>query len=1094
LQLVDGSDIKVTKITNNHGVHDYKGTLKLLGGAKIEGSIGTLAGANGKTGLAEITLGDNTLQLVDGSDIKVTKITNNHGVHDYKGKLQLLGGAKIEGSIGTLAGNNGKTGVEEILLDNGAVDFGGDINTKRFHLGHGNSIANIGGNLNVTDGVTTAVGNHGILRISNNLVLTTNVGRVGMKLDAIEIAADHRLTVNSDVHLANGIKARVNNQGTVIMPGANVTPADIINSGAGGNKLKLFEASTANANIDLTENINVNTINLTNLNQTLNVNNTDFDGKITGTGRVRINGNSNLQWLGEVRNKLRELEITNAANNVILNKTLHTHSFILNGGSTTYNSKTLGVNNVILANNARIRFNGKISDATPLRIQGRGHVTLAGGGHIGAIGTQGVSVVRVEFVNNKTYGLDNNIYSDTLNFDNSTINPANDNIVIYGAYNKVPYGGWQRETATKIITARAAQAAADEKLKQEADRQERKRLKLAAEARAREAAEKAKAEQQLIAAERERLKKENKNKFAAAESLIQISNQQITNIKAEYNKNMDSTKNIEDPVKAKKERQKHTKQYVEETSKEILAQTDNKITKIKIEKKDYVLEQESQANKKFEPITKDLTDALNANKVSGQYQKVMSELLNQEKELAQKLAETQLNDNKTKEALAKVKEKRNELHKKAVVTEQEARVKIEKVTNDLTDKVQNVVNNVNSVEDIDKVKNEIFVNQEQFNALKKVVAKNIGAKYGTASDNIENLGFSDALTDKADKKDLKKIDAFMALQNSEQYNKMKKSDYDPTIGDPNIVNGMSNLNTSNITNRIGVGGGDETVRGVDNVWITGMYNTASQNKLSEKNSGYKGTTTGVTAGVDYRVTEDSLIGVSLGNMMSTIKTKNEMSETIKIENYTYSLYSSTDLTNKLHWDNIISFGQSDVKTNRSLTFEGLTAKGKGKYKNSSYNISTTLGYKVKAGKTGITILPSIGLNYGHQKNGTYKEKCLVINNRTIKANSSNSLFGTIGTKIMTTANVSDNLTITPDIHAAINTQLSSTKRRIQLKLGLDDQFKEVKIKNKDKTTYNLGTGATAKINNMVDLSAGYDVNMRKKYKSHQGTLKLKVYF
>ncbi|NRB11141.1 MAG: hypothetical protein HRU35_05995, partial [Rickettsiaceae bacterium] len=95
LQLVDGLEIKVTKITNNDAGNDYKGKLQLLGGAKIQGSIGTVAGNNGHTGLAEITLGDNTLQLVDGSDIKVTKITNNDNGADYKGTLKLLGGAKI---------------------------------------------------------------------------------------------------------------------------------------------------------------------------------------------------------------------------------------------------------------------------------------------------------------------------------------------------------------------------------------------------------------------------------------------------------------------------------------------------------------------------------------------------------------------------------------------------------------------------------------------------------------------------------------------------------------------------------------------------------------------------------------------------------------------------------------------------------------------------------------------------------------------------------------------------------------------------------------------------------------------------------------
>ncbi len=220
-----------------------------------------------------------------------------------------------------------------------------------------------------------------------------------------------------------------------------------------------------------------------------------------------------------------------------------------------------------------------------------------------------------------------------------------------------------------------------------------------------------------------------------------------------------------------------------------------------------------------------------------------------------------------------------------------------------------------------------------------------------------------------------------------------------------------------------------------------------------------------------------------------------MPEKIKVDNYIYSLYSSTDLTNKLYWDNIFSFAQSDFKITRTIAFGGVTATGKGKYKNESYNISTTFGYKIKAGKTGIIIVPSVGLNYGHQRNGEYKERGVGIDNRNIKANSNNSLFGVAGTKFMVVKDISDNLTITPDIHAAVSTQLNSTKHRIQLKLGLDNEFKEVKVDNKSKrTTYNLGAGITAEINKMVDVNLGYDFNMRKKYSSHQGSLKLKVYF
>ncbi|NRB11536.1 MAG: autotransporter outer membrane beta-barrel domain-containing protein [Rickettsiaceae bacterium] len=248
-------------------------------------------------------------------------------------------------------------------------------------------------------------------------------------------------------------------------------------------------------------------------------------------------------------------------------------------------------------------------------------------------------------------------------------------------------------------------------------------------------------------------------------------------------------------------------------------------------------------------------------------------------------------------------------------------------------------------------------------------------------------------------------------------------------------------------------------------------------------------------GTDYRITEDSIVGASFAHVNGVIKLKNQtVPEDMKIDNNTISIYSQTDVTNKLYLQGIFSASNSNTKIRRVFNIAGGNHEGKGKLKNTSYNFSTLAGYKAKLSNNGLYFIPTIGLDYGSHKDSKFHEKGLGIYNRNIKANSYNSLTGNIGAKLAIQKQISQGLALAPEIHGSISQDLNIKPRKIQTKLSINDSYSEVKINNKDKTTYNFGAGMVTKINNKVDISATYDLTARKKYQAHQGSLQLKIYF
>lgn len=277
--------------------------------------------------------------------------------------------------------------------------------------------------------------------------------------------------------------------------------------------------------------------------------------------------------------------------------------------------------------------------------------------------------------------------------------------------------------------------------------------------------------------------------------------------------------------------------------------------------------------------------------------------------------------------------------------------------------------------------------------------------------------------------------------------------------------GLGNLNN----NPIGVAAGDEKTM-PKGLWVSGMY--ASGKKGTDK--GYKSRAAGGTIGFDLGVSDNTTLGIAYSNIRSNYKYKNRKTK-IKADSHITTLYSQSKL-NKIIWQNTFSAGINKIKAN-------------GKLHNNSYSASSLLGYIIDSGNN-LTLIPSIGTRYGY-----YKDKTFRASNYTIPSRSQSNVAATFGIKASSTFKTGVDTSITPVLHANIEKYFSSKTQKVRAKIILQDQMLENELKSdkQAKLGYDLGGNVLVKHKN-IEVLAGYNCHLEKKYQNHQGSLKLKVWF
>ncbi len=333
--------------------------------------------------------------------------------------------------------------------------------------------------------------------------------------------------------------------------------------------------------------------------------------------------------------------------------------------------------------------------------------------------------------------------------------------------------------------------------------------------------------------------------------------------------------------------------------------------------------------------------------------------------------------------------------------------------------------------------------------------------------------------------------SFFSKKAVDQFVKLQALDVNMMIDD------MTNYIVDSRLVAVGVAAGDDEKTKIEKgVWIKALYGVGNQNKLG-KMSGYNSNSFGAIIGGDIELDDDKLFGVAISNIKSNFKFKNDKSsDRAKASTIAVSLYGSKNITDHIFMNGAVNIVYSDIKV-RALKQITANVEKVEKYADSKFSsigasVNFNLNY-LKRFQSGNSLTPVIGIKYSKNVDSGFTEKGTGLYNLTAASRKKSSLITKFGASFNFAPIKKVGLIITPGIKAVINRQVSLKADKLKAKLNWQgNQYEqEISIENRQKTAVNLGVGV-AVTKGMVDIMANYDYTLKKQFKSHEGSLKLRV--
>ncbi|CAK6510673.1 MAG: Putative surface cell antigen sca1 [Rickettsia helvetica] len=337
-------------------------------------------------------------------------------------------------------------------------------------------------------------------------------------------------------------------------------------------------------------------------------------------------------------------------------------------------------------------------------------------------------------------------------------------------------------------------------------------------------------------------------------------------------------------------------------------------------------------------------------------------------------------------------------------------------------------------------------------------------------------------------------------QEAKQEMQMQISENAPTLNQAKVVNTIVNnmirnrldasMNMSN--NMVAVGAGDEEDRIKRGLWMRGMYGTNNHGRVDNM-TGYRGTNKGATIGFDVEI-DNNIVGIAYSNVHSVFKFKNSKNNDKELINsHVVSIYGQKELPKNFALQALVSASKNFIKDKTTYSYGDTKIRSNVKHRNHSYNAEALLNYNYLL-QNKLVIIPNVGLRYGKSRDGVYNETGINIQEIALTMKENNILSGVIGTKV--TVPLKDVLKFNNlglIFQGAVEHNFKEKTQRINRVVKIfDTEFKQnYVIPKQPKTSYNLGTGIIGSIKNTT-IALDYNYYLNKHYRSHQGSVKLKV--
>ncbi|WP_331270697.1 autotransporter outer membrane beta-barrel domain-containing protein [Rickettsia bellii] len=294
--------------------------------------------------------------------------------------------------------------------------------------------------------------------------------------------------------------------------------------------------------------------------------------------------------------------------------------------------------------------------------------------------------------------------------------------------------------------------------------------------------------------------------------------------------------------------------------------------------------------------------------------------------------------------------------------------------------------------------------------------------------------------------------------------------------------------SSRINSFTGVAAGDEDERVLDKgFWISGTYGISKQG-TQKGFIGYRGHTSGGTIGFDIGSDNDKdLVGIAYTRIDSKFKSNGGKLNT-NVDSHIVALYGQKELPKNFMIQGMFAYNHNIVKS--KINRLGTIANGK--YKNNNYNFESLLSYNYLISNK-VSFTPNIGIRYGYIKDGTYQESGAGIQHLSIASKKQNIWSSIVGGNVSLAPQKIGAVSITPTIMASVENYFNNKNKKLAAKIKWKDRevTEIVALPKQPKIGYNIGANILAEKGN-ISVLVEYNCHLQKKYKSHQGFVKLKV--
>ncbi len=262
------------------------------------------------------------------------------------------------------------------------------------------------------------------------------------------------------------------------------------------------------------------------------------------------------------------------------------------------------------------------------------------------------------------------------------------------------------------------------------------------------------------------------------------------------------------------------------------------------------------------------------------------------------------------------------------------------------------------------------------------------------------------------------------------------------------------------------------------VFINGDLNFGNQDNSATK-SGYEFANTGVTAGIDYRVTNNATLGVAVGYTANNTNLNNNLGK-IQIDSTGVSVYGSV-VQNSFYADGVVSYGRNNFNITRKIAFDNRTATASPA--GNQFSVAANTGYNIKSGNASFG--PTVGVRYNRVDIDSYTEKDAGSLNMNVKDQKAESVVMSLGAEASYRIKAGDGAVI-PYIRATYEHEFANDSREIVTEMASQPGIPmRVNTNNSDRDYLKLRAGAQIVVSENVSGTLDYQTILGRKDYSDQ---------